>query len=107
MKTKGRPPDESEELTRTIGPGVYLVRSGIPELEVNSGDHILVRDTHVALHRYLARETLETVSILETLAIIKARGDLTYVKDLTPRQTVWRPDGCYEMVGPFVGRLVP
>ena len=86
--------DEDVNLTRTIQHGVYLVGNDIYGLDVESGDHIIVRATHAALHRYIDDEML---------IVLKDYGNLTWVKHLDPRHTVWRPDGRYAMVGPFVG----
>ncbi len=41
-------------------PGVYVVTNPIPSIGAHPGDHVVVRETHVALHRYLADFDTET-----------------------------------------------
>lgn len=68
-------PKEPRKITRTTGPGCYLVQAAIPELEVRVGDHVIVRTSHIGLHRYLGPRDL---------SILEACGDLMFVRELTP-----------------------
>ena len=80
------PSSQAEELTCPLPPGLYLVGDDLPELDVESGDHIIVRDTHarvqarhtlhpkrLALHRYLDHEML---------VYLKYYGELMWVEVL-------------------------